>query len=156
MLKQSKVYSLSDKEFCELIANSYSYSDVLRALNLGTKGGSSTDILKARINKLGCSIEHFNKRKSCRVVGMKIPLKDIMVENSSYMNISSLKKRILAEGILEYKCAVCGNEGRWQGKKLSLQLDHINGKHNDHRKENLRFICPNCHSQTSTYAGRNV
>lgn len=49
----------------------------------------------------------------------------------------------------------CGNIGEWQGQKLVLQLDHINGKNNDHRIENLRFLCPNCHSITETYAGKN-
>lgn len=56
---------------------------------------------------------------------------------------------------LEYKCAFCGNTGEWLGQKLTLQLDHINGKNNDYRIENLRFLCPNCHSITPTYAGKN-
>lgn len=41
-------------------------------------------------------------------------------------------------------------------KKITLQLDHINGINNDNRVENLRFLCPNCHSQTSTYTGKNT
>ena len=49
-----------------------------------------------------------------------------------------------------------GNEGKWQGQDLSLQLDHINGVNNDHRVKNLRFLCPNCYSQTDTYGGKNV
>ena len=79
----------------------------------------------------------------------------ILVENSTYANISRLKIRLINEGRLEYKCACCGNIGEWQGQKLTLQLDHINGKNNDHRIENLRFLCPNCHSITETYAGKN-
>ena len=70
------------------------------------------------------------------------------------MNIARLKIRLVKEKRLEYKCALCGIS-EWQGQPLSLQLDHINGKHNDHRIENLRFLCPNCHSQTETYAGKN-
>ena len=50
----------------------------------------------------------------------------------------------------------CGNEGFWNGKKLVLQLEHKNGIHNDHRVENLCFLCPNCHSQTDTYSGKNI
>lgn len=155
-MKKSKIYSLSDREFCSLIADKYSYSDVLRALNLGTRGGSSVDILKKRIDELGCSTEHFSKHKSEKVLQLRKDLSEVLVENSSYLNTSCLKKRILQAGLLEYKCALCGNEGRWQGSPLTLHLDHINGVHNDHRLCNLRFLCPNCHSQTDTYVGRNV
>ena len=64
---------------------------------------------------------------------------------------SCAKQTILRDNLLEYKCALCGNTGEWNGKELVLQLDHINGVHNDHRLENLRFLCPNCHTQTETY-----
>ena len=154
-MSRSKVYAVSDEEFCKLVAINYSYSDILRALNLGAKGGSSTDLLKNRIKELGCSTEHFNKHKSSEVIKLKQPLENILVENSSYQNTSHLKARLINERVLEYRCALCGNEGRWQGKDLVLQLDHINGIHNDHRLNNLRFLCPNCHSQTDTYAGKN-
>lgn len=150
----SKVYQISDKEFKGLIKKSNSYSDVLRALGLNTKGGSSTDILKKRIRELNCSISHFNKKMKPSN-NAKYSLDEILVKDSSYMNIRSLKDRIVREKRLEYKCAMCGNIGIWNGQKLSLQLDHINGVHNDHRIENLRFLCPNCHSTTETYAGKN-
>lgn len=64
-----------------------------------------------------------------------------------------LKNRFLK--MVPYCCAICGQDGTWNGKKLVLQLDHKNGIHNDNRFENLQLICPNCHSQTETYAGRN-
>ena len=80
---------------------------------------------------------------------------EILVENSSYANIGRLKTRLIKEKLLEYKCAFCGNTGEWQGKPLALELDHINGNHFDHRLENLRFLCPNCHAQTDTYGGKN-
>ena len=78
-----------------------------------------------------------------------------MVENSSYTNINRLKQRLINEGKLEYQCALCGNIGEWNGELLILQLDHINGINNDHRIENLRFLCPNCHSQTNNFSGKN-
>ena len=151
--RKSKVYAVSDEEFVQIVANANSYSDCLRALGLSTSGGSSTDVLKERINELECSIEHFHK-KGGQSYQAKYNLTDILVENSTYANISSLKKRLVGEGVLEYKCAICGIT-EWMGQTLSLQLDHINGIHNDHRLTNLRFLCPNCHSLTETFAGRN-
>ena len=151
---RSKVYAPTDEEFINIVNESDSYSDCLRKLGLTPRGGSSSDILKQRIKELNLSTNHFGK------TGKKSPwarydLDDILIENSSYHNIASLKQRLIKEGRLEYKCASCGNEGTWLGKKLSLQLDHINGINNDHRIENLRFLCPNCHSQTNSFAGRN-
>lgn len=152
-MRKSKVYSISDEDFIALIQTSSSYSDCLRALGLGTKGGSSTDALKKRIDELKCSTKHFrtNNGNSPRC---KCDLQDILVENSTYQNTSYLKSRILKAELLEYKCYECGLT-EWRGKPLSLQLDHINGVNKDHRIDNLRFLCPNCHSQTDTYAGKN-
>ena len=85
----------------------------------------------------------------------KIDLNLILVENSTYSR-TSLKKRLVEENILEYKCEKCSNVGEWLGKKITLQLDHKNGIFNDNRIENLRFLCPNCHSQTDTFAGKKM
>src|SRR5687768_5680423 len=67
----------------------------------------------------------------------------------------NLKQRILREKKLPYICTICGNIGEWNGMRLVLHLDHINGINDDDRLENLRFLCPNCHSQTDTYAGKS-
>lgn len=153
----SKIYSLSDEEFRALIARSICYSDVLREIGLDPSGGSSRDVLKRRIQELGCSTEHFDRTANRKKVTSSFPkktLSEILVENSSYTSIDRLKKRLVKEGILEYKCAHCGIN-TWNGKPLSLQLHHKNGKNNDHRIENLEFLCPNCHSQTDNYSGKN-
>ena len=86
----------------------------------------------------------------------KTPMSEILVKNSKYLNRYRLKIRIVNEGYLEYRCIECNNIGEWNGKILSLHLDHKNGINNDNRIENLRFLCPNCHSQTDTYAGKNI
>lgn len=80
---------------------------------------------------------------------------EVFVCNSLYSR-NHLKKRIIDERLLPYTCAECSNNGQHNGKKLSLQLDHINGISDDNRLENLRFLCPNCHSQTETYAGKST
>jgi 5-methylcytosine-specific restriction endonuclease McrA len=66
-----------------------------------------------------------------------------------------IRARILDGELLEYTCAMCDID-TWQGKKINLELDHINGDRSDNRLKNLRFMCPNCHSQTDTFRGRGM
>lgn len=68
---------------------------------------------------------------------------------------NKLKKRLFKAGILKEECEECGIGNIYNDKPLVLHLDHKNGINNDHRLENLRILCPNCHSQTETYAGKN-
>ena len=89
----------------------------------------------------------YNKKKT-------LPLDEVLVENSSYAR-HHVKRRVIKEKLLEYKCQCCGLGDEWNGKPIVLQLDHINGVNNDHRIENLRFVCPNCHTQQDTYSAKN-
>jgi len=94
------------------------------------------------------------------VCGYKIPMVEILVENSTYDSNTKLKKRLVVEGFLKYKCynekcVLHTHEVLWCGDTIVLHLDHINGVRTDNRIKNLRFLCPNCHSQTKTYCGRN-
>lgn len=86
----------------------------------------------------------------------KIPNEKLFVCNSNYKNYSYLKSRIIADKLIPYCCQICGNDGKWQQKKLSLVLDHINGVKKDNRLCNLRFVCPNCDSQLPTFKSRNI
>lgn len=71
------------------------------------------------------------------------------------VNGDRLKRYIITLGVMPYLCGSCGQSPRWNGKPLVLQVDHINGDCTDNRLENLRLLCPNCHSQTETFADRN-
>jgi 5-methylcytosine-specific restriction endonuclease McrA len=86
-----------------------------------------------------------------RQFGMPIP----ELLSSPKRNRKHLKARLVKAGLLENSCHSCGLED-WQGRPLSMHLDHINGVPDDNRLENLRMLCPNCHSQTPTYGGRNA
>ena len=79
----------------------------------------------------------------------------IFVENGIH-SPGALKRRIRKDNLIPYICAECGNIGFYNGKPLVLQLDHINGINTDHRLKNLRFLCPNCHTQQETYCSRNL
>ena len=80
------------------------------------------------------------------------PIQTLLMTGKSRNNI---KHRLLRVGLLENCCGNCGL-CRWRGRPLSMHIDHINGVKNDNRLENLRMLCPNCHSQTPTYGGRNA
>lgn len=68
----------------------------------------------------------------------------------------AVRKRIMVDKLLPYECQECGNIGEYNGQHLVLHLDHIDGNRDNHTLSNLRFLCPNCHSQTNTYCGRNI
>lgn len=152
----SKIFSYSKEELQMLLDNSNGLTPVLRKLGIG--GGSSLstlrkaisfydlDITKNSLNAKKAFVESSRGRKD---------LSEILVENSSYTNMERLKIRLLNEGLLEYRCYICGLID-WNGKPISLQLHHINGVHSDNRIENLQFLCPNCHSQTDSWCGNNI
>jgi len=145
-------YSYTEKQLREAIATSTSIRQVLIKLDLSNKGAIYKIIYNV-INVLNIDTKHFCRQRNKTKIA-KIPLEKLMVENSTYSN-GNLKLRLIKENIFLYYCSMCGiNE--WQGKKLSLHLDHINGINNDHRINNLRFLCPNCHSLTPTYGSKNI
>lgn len=152
---KSKVYNVSDQEFRDIVARNHSWCSCAKELGLSPNGSNAKNQIQKRIKELNLDISHFNKTYDAKQASTKYSLEEIMVKNSSYQNITKLKERIIANNIIPYECAICHNKGEWQGEKLVLQLDHINGQHFDHRKENLRFLCPNCHSQTHTFSGKN-
>jgi 5-methylcytosine-specific restriction endonuclease McrA len=144
------------EELKKAVENADSYRGVCRNLKLHEKGNTFNSV-KSNIKKHNISTEHFlSKSEHLKKNTKTYPLDDILVENSMYMNIERLKIRIVNENKLKYECDICKNIGVWNNKSITLQLDHINGVRNDHRITNLRFLCPNCHSQTDTYSGRNI
>jgi len=66
-----------------------------------------------------------------------------------------VRQRLIRDGVRAARCEWCGRD-EWNGRPIALELDHINGRSDDNRLENLRLLCPNCHAQTDTYRGRNI
>jgi len=139
------------------VASSETMSDILRKLELRIAGGNYTTI-KKWIKKLKLDTSHLRPARSGPPPGWDGPGRfadeKVFVEHSTYKT-SKLYKRLVRMG-REEQCDECSMGTIWNGKPLRLHVDHINGICDDHRIENLRFLCPNCHSQTKTYAGRNV
>lgn len=94
------------------------------------------------------------KKKPKREGNGKIPLEEILNGKYPQYQTFKLKNRLISEGIKENKCEECSISS-WNGKILNCELDHINGNSTDHSISNLKMLCPNCHSQTETYAGKN-
>ena len=153
---ENKIYKLSDEQFVELLKKSSTISEVLFKLGYTVKGNSwGYSQVKRRMDDLNLDYSIF-KGKSAVIKITKlnnVRKEDILKENCKHQR-TVLRRYVIKNNLIPYKCAICGCT-EWQGKTLSLELDHINGINNDNRLENLRFLCPNCHSQTSTYGSRN-
>ena len=118
-------------------------------------GGSGYKRFYEYCKKYNINYNDYFKYEIKKPINLNKPIEQILVENSTYSNTNHLKKKLFKLKLLENKCAECGIADEWNGKKISLHMDHINGINNDNRLENLRILCPNCHSQTDTYCGRN-
>lgn len=142
---------LGNREALEkAIEGSVSLSDILNKLDLRVAGGNFAALKRwATVHDLKLPTYDWSNQPPRRAV---LPDSEVFVENSTF-DRGSVKKRLLKRGV-PYQCARCGNNGEWMGKKLSLQLEHINGVSNDNRLSNLCFLCPNCHSQTDTFCGK--
>ncbi len=140
------------------VKTSKSYRQVLHKLGLKEAGGNYEQI-KKYIREYNFDMSHFTGKvwnKGLRGLSFpRIPLKDILVKNSTYQSFK-LKKRLFTAGLKLPKCEECGWAKTNADGYLPLELDHINGDHNDNRLENLRVLCPNCHSLKSNHRGRNI
>jgi hypothetical protein len=155
-LKFGRVKYIYQKDILsKVVKESKSISEVLEKIGLRKAGGNFA-IINKYLSQYKIDTTHFitGGFKSGQIPINKIPLDEILVENSSYSR-NNLKKRLYDSNILEKKCCLCGQDENWNGMKISLILDHINGVHNDNRLENLRIVCPNCNAGLDTFAGRN-
>jgi 5-methylcytosine-specific restriction endonuclease McrA len=155
--RRSRSRRWSDDQLIDAVRACISLRAVLRRLGLHPTGANYKTAW-GTIARLGLDTSHFLgqghlKGKTHRWSPL-LPLDSVLVANSTYTSLRSLKRRLLAEGLLQRKCSECAL-AEWRGSPLALVLDHINGEARDHRLENLRLLCPNCNSQTATFAGRN-
>ena len=155
--KTSVIWSIDRNILSDIVKKSDSLSAILRHFGLVNKGGNS-HTLERRLIEENIVFSHIRLGSNSNI-GRKfnVPkktLSEVMVKDSTYSR-RYLKKRLIEENIILYRCDMCGSQPAHNGKELILVLDHVNGISDDNRKDNLRFLCPNCNSQTETFAGRN-
>lgn len=148
----------TNQQLIESINQSDSIRSTLFKLGLNPSGGNYASIHKI-IKELDIDITHF-KGKSVnkgKYFGPKKPLKDYLILSDQYqpiINSNKLKKRLILEGIKYHVCEMCGTR-EWLNQKVPLEIHHINGNKYDNQIENLQILCPNCHTLTKNYRGKN-
>jgi len=130
------------------------WQDVVGILGLSTSAAGNWRTVQKHSARLGLDTSHFRNTAQRRAgVSRRQSLDEILVDGIEYASYH-LKKRLFNEGLKEKKCENCGLS-EWLGLEVPFELDHINGIRTDNRIENLAILCPNCHSLTPTWRGRN-
>ena len=150
---KGQAFKYTKEKLADAVSKSLSIQEVARILLGKSVSGNQHQHIKRMIRKFEIDSNHFlgrrhnlgkpsNKKKS--------PDEIFTIGNRQK---SFLLRRALIETNIIYKCLICGIN-KWLGRKLNLEIDHIDGNSTDNRKKNLRFLCPNCHSQTHTFGFR--
>lgn len=151
--KISIIWSVNKNELTKIVQTCTTMGDILKHLGI-SKSGSTYRMLHSRLKKDNIDYTHINLKHN-NSIGIQPALnyETVLTENSKYDRTTA--RRIISRNNLITKICKCGLSNIWQGKPLTLVLDHKNGKRNDHRIENLQYLCPNCNSQTETFGSRN-
>ncbi|MFD8952579.1 HNH endonuclease [Streptomyces xanthophaeus] len=146
----------SREVLAEAVAASTTMCEVLRRLGLDVVGGHHTHISR-KVKAFGIDTSHFALPSSAGRPKVRQTPESVLVRQEGpqarRMQSAHLKRALAALGVPE-ACRMCGIEAVWQGRPLPLEVDHIDGDWRNNRPENLRLVCPNCHSTTDTYRGR--
>lgn len=156
----AKLKKLNLDEVRKVVIETLSSSEACRRLGMSTQGSATRFRKFLDDNEIDYSHwtgQLWSKGKTSLDDERLRKTKDnslIFTENS---NASShyVRSLLLKHNLKEYKCESCSLSDQWNSKPINLQMDHINGNRKDHRLENLRWLCPNCHSQTDTFCARN-
>lgn len=142
----------------EAVAHSQSLAGVMRYLGIKPSGGQQAS-LKRRIERYQIDCAHFTGQghRKGKPDPKRLAYHQVLVNRKGYHHRqkASTLRRALCESGRPYRCAGCDNDGLWRGKELLLQVDHIDGDVLNDVADNLRLLCPNCHSQTETFGSRN-
>lgn len=137
------------------VASNISIAGVLRTLGRAWVG-TNYNLVRKEVDRLGLDISHWKGQSHGTSGRRMIRIEAVLCEGSTYRIDTNWKTRLIVDGWLKNQCAICNSPPTWEGRPLTLRLDHINGIRNDNRVVNLRLLCPNCDSQTDTFCGRNA
>jgi 5-methylcytosine-specific restriction endonuclease McrA len=139
----------------DAVQRSTSVAGVLRCLDLPQAGGTHAHIGRT-IKAMGIDTSHFVRHQGSGAHRRLTPA-DLFVRliPGSKRTKPPLLRRALLEIGRPYACELCGNDGNWRDQPLRLEIDHIDGDYHNNESWNLRFLCPNCHTQTDDFSGRS-
>jgi hypothetical protein len=150
--------TITDNQISTAVAENISRQAVLKILEVNPHTSANVNWINSKIKLLKLETSHWKGmgylKGDTHNWSTSTPLEEILIENSSFLWNASLKKKLLKSNLLKYECYECGLS-EWRNKPISLNLEHKNGNNTDNRLDNLCLLCPNCHSQTDTFAGRN-
>lgn len=154
----SKHRSWTNEQLAQAVAKSYSFRSVIIKLGLIPAGGNYLHV-KRIAEELKLNITHFtgarwNVGVNRRQTNFGASLQTLLVDNSDFQSYK-LKKRLFNAKIKKPICELCGWCTQASDGRIPVELDHINGNHKDNRLQNLRILCPNCHSLQLTHRGKN-
>jgi len=162
--RSSPIWQMSSDQLSQLVRESQTLTQILSHFGLRNIGGNNLT-LKKRLAEEGIDYSHIllGRGIAFRKGGLgHIPqpktleecMRVVFVQQSNGAK-TTVRRYLRQYKLVEEKCHECGLVDTWNGKSLTLQLEHKNGDSTDDRLDNLCWLCPNCHSQTSTYTGRN-
>lgn len=146
----SLIENYSKEEILQIKELSQSFSDFVKKLGYRSNATKTRDSIKNKLIELGISIDDFGKG-----TGKITRTESNVFCINSTASQQTLRRWYVKGQYTPYVCSICGQEPKWQGKELTLILDHINGSNHDDRLENLRWVCPNCNQQLETTGGKN-
>ena len=136
------------------VVNSNSVADVIRKLGRKPAGGTHS-LVSRRIKEYNLDTSHFLGCRSNlgRTFHKKSYVEVLVKRDKGSRKSAALLRRSLVGSGVPYKCNRCGLTDTWNDSRLILQVNHLNRDWLDDRRENLEFLCPNCHSQTEGWCG---
>ena len=145
---RSRIHTIGKEELIKIATTASSYADICRKCGLSS-GHSVVQTVKKALGDFSIPLPSFGK-----LVPKILSDEELFVKNGKSC-FAAVRNRILKKNLLHHECVKCKNTGEWMGEQITLQLDHIDGDRSNNQLSNLRWLCPNCHSQTGTYGAKN-